>query len=182
VKKAAVKAGLVGGAVESLCRRLVDLDKKLAKKSLRAAVNDATKAVLWSAKRKVRKRSGLLYKAMGRLIRVKNTTRIVGVVGPRAGFGRFISGGVLNFVGGKRVNPAKYAHLIEYGRLVVVPKKKKVLADKAAGVVFGRAVRAVPPSPFLRPAFDENKAAAVAAVESRVRAGLIEILRRGSRR
>ena len=52
-------------------------------------------------------------------------------------------------------NPANYAHLVEFGRRAVAVSKKKVLAD--GSMVFGKGVKAVPPRPFMRPAFEQTK-------------------------
>lgn len=54
---------------------------------------------------------------------------------------------------GRNVNPVHYAHLVERGRSAVRPTRKMVLANRAAGIVYGRKVRAVQATPFLAPAF-----------------------------
>jgi HK97 gp10 family phage protein len=47
---------------------------------------------------------------------------------------------------------AFWARWVEYGRSKVVVKRKKVLSN--GKVVFGREVKAMPPRPFFRPAWD----------------------------
>lgn len=52
------------------------------------------------------------------------------------------------------VNPVKYAHLVEGGRKANRVRTKRVMSD--GRVVFGKRVRAVPPRPFLQPAYQRN--------------------------
>lgn len=55
---------------------------------------------------------------------------------------------------------AAYWRFIEFGRGEVVVKKAKVLGTPASGF-FGKSVAAYPAHPFLRPAFESNKEAAL---------------------
>lgn len=49
-----------------------------------------------------------------------------------------------------------YGRLVEFGRGVVVARKGSTLGNDQHGF-FGKVVRAVPPRPFLRPAFESAK-------------------------
>ena len=167
---ARVKMRIESHAIKSLVEKLAGLDRKVARKALKAGINDGTKAVLWDAKARTPRRTGLLRKSLGRKVKsYRGGAVIVGVIGPRRGFRMVIDG--------KPVNPVKYAHLVEYGRREVVPKKKKVLADKVGKVIYGRKVRAVAPRPFMRPAWESNKGRVVEFVVERLRAAIKEFFR-----
>jgi hypothetical protein len=58
----------------------------------------------------------------------------------------------------RRVNPAKYAHLVEYGVHERRPKDKKAMK---APWGFTKKAKAVGPKPFMRPAFDATSSAAL---------------------
>ena len=106
------------------------------KRALVPAVRSATYIILNAARVKLVMnrsiRTGLLYTSLGRKVKFYKRTGVAyGVVGPRVGWvGQF---------NGRRINPNKYAHLVEGGHL------------KADGT-------RVPPKPFLRTAKDENRA------------------------
>jgi HK97 gp10 family phage protein len=101
----------------------------LQRKVLRAAVSKATTVVLKSAKGRVPVESGLLKKSLGRKIKTyARTGTVVGVIGPRLGFGRDV---VINGHTEYR-DPKFYAHLVENGTVTAAAQ------------------------PFLRPAWDEN--------------------------
>lgn len=77
-------------------------------------------------------------------------------VGARRGFARtvtrpiIISGEILGGVA-RKADPANYAHLVEGGHRVVVPKKGTSIRDETAILASGRSFVAA--RPFLRPAF-----------------------------
>lgn len=151
-----VKVKLAGGAVAALRRRIDAIDRRAGTKAVKAGINEITKAVLRDAKEMTPVRTGQLRKSLGRRIKVyRNSRVVVGIVGPRTGFKILVDG--------KPVNPAKYAHLVEYGRAAVRVKNRKVLSSLKTAVppdqpgVFGPTVAAVPPRPFLRPAWDAQK-------------------------
>jgi HK97 gp10 family phage protein len=189
VPSAKIKMRIESKAIAALAGRLAEIDRKIARKALKAGINEVSKAVLWDAKSLVPKRTGLLRKSLGRKIKsYRNGAVIVGIIGPRKGF-RLVINGV-------PVNPVKYAHLVEFGRREVRPKKKKVLAgsgipvagkaSKQMGpyrqVIFGKRVRSVAPRPFLRPAWEHNKARAVGVIIQALHAALRGIYRRAKSR
>lgn len=135
-----------------LARKLADLDEKVARKAIRGGVNEATKIVLADAKALVPTRSKLLRRSLGRRVRIYRQSKvIVGIIGPRRGFR-------VQLANGRWVNPAKYAHLVEYGRGVAKKWKKKVQSD--LDIIYGtpqHPARAAPPKPFMRPAWENNK-------------------------
>lgn len=146
-----VKVKLDDAAVSALAYRLSELSTKRATAAVRKGVDKATQMVSADAKTRVPKRTRQLRKAIGRRVRkYRAGAVVVGLVGPRRGF-RIV------LPNGKTVDPVKYAHLVEFGRRAVTAKKK-LLADKLGGVVFGKSVRAAAPKPFLRPAYDANRA------------------------
>lgn len=167
----AIKCKVKDGAIQALARKLAEVDRKAARKAIRFGVNEATKFVAADAKANVPKGTGLLKKSIGRRVRsYRGGTVISGIVGPRSGF-------AITLPNGKKVNPAKYAHLVEFGRKAVKAKKALLLADKFANVVFGKEVKAVAPRPFLRPAWDKNEARSVGAIANALNAALAEFAR-----
>lgn len=150
-----IKTKLGSDAIQALARKLNEFDRRASRKAIRKGVNEATKFVAADAKANVPKRTGLLKKSIGRQVRsYRGGTVVSGIVGPRSGFATTLKNG-------KKVNPAKYAHLVEFGRRAVKVKKALILADRFAKQVFGEEVGAVAPQPFLRPAWDKNEARAV---------------------
>jgi HK97 gp10 family phage protein len=98
--------------------------------------------------------TGELRKSIGFVVRQYRRGDITyGIIGARRGFGT------------DKTDPAKYAHLVEFGHAVAVGGKlfrgfnpfKNV---KATGVLAGF----VPPRPFLRPAFEATKAEVLATL------------------
>ncbi len=103
-------------------------------KIARRAVNAAAAPIVSAARSLVRRRSGLMAKALGRRVKVYDENTVA-VIGPRTD--------VTGQVNGKLYRPSKVAHLLEYGH---------VLAKKGRGQV-----GTVPPYPFMRPAFDGSQ-------------------------
>ncbi len=68
------------------------------------------------------------------------------------------------------VQPWRYAHLVEGGRVAVGPRKKKVMSDKAS--VFGRDAAGVKGRPFMKPAAAMLDAGAMAEIAADVEIGL----------
>lgn len=168
-----VKFRIDSQAIKALANRLAQVDRKIARKALQDGINEATKDVLASAKSLVPRRSGQLRKSLGRKVKsYRGGAVVVGIVGPRKGFRVEYRG--------KMIDPAKYAHLVEYGRREVVVKKKKVLSSGSAGVgglpgqgvIFGKRVRSVAPRPFLRPAWEQNKQRVVGIILKHLNLGV----------
>lgn len=162
---AKIKMRLDSSAITSLIGKLGALDKKVAKKALRAGISAASRRVMMDAKALVPKRSGQLRRSIGRKMWMrKGGSVIAGIIGPRRGFRVVYLG--------KYIDPVKYAHLVEFGRREVVAGKakgkgtgKKVLSEGGrGGVVYGVRVRSVPPHPFMRPAWERNKARATGLI------------------
>jgi hypothetical protein len=171
--KAPIAVRIDTASLESTARRLADLDRRAARKAVRAGINEVSKLVLGEAKALVPRRTGQLKKSLGRKVKsYKGGAVILGIVKPRGkvrvkgqwvakfrkefkGLGRWDK--ATRSFGSGTVDPVKYAHLVEYGRVAVVPKKKKVLAGQ--GVVWGARVRATAPRPFMRPAWERYRAA-----------------------
>ena len=156
--------------------------ERVFRSATRKGVNEATRLVLASAKANVPKRTGMLRKALGRkVVALKGQGRgYVGIVGPRKDLSeserakrqREFEAGLRKKAPGKArfrkvvkykgreilVNPIKYAHLVEYGTKSGRPKgSKRVMSD--GETVYGTKTQGSPPRPFLRPAWEQNKAA-----------------------
>ena len=179
--------------LNALAKKIADVEKKAARKGVRQGVNQVSKLVLDAAKQMVPRGTGQLRKSLGRKIKSTKGGAVVyavvkprsgalvksgpGVVG-RAGKGNRAGQTFVNKwrveIGGKVVNPIKYAHLVEFGRREVVPKKKKVLADKVGKVVYGKRVRAAAPRPFLRPAWDRYRVQAPGIIAAFVHRAIAE--------
>lgn len=162
-----IKVKVADDAIARIARKLADLDQKIATASMRSGINEVTKVVTKDAKALTPKRTGQLRKSLGRRVKTYRQSKVVvGVVGPRSNF-RVI-------VAGKPVNPAKYAHLVEFGRKAVKAKRKAYLSDGT--VVYGKAVAAAAPRPFLRPTWAANRRRATSIVLAHQRAGVRKYL------
>jgi HK97 gp10 family phage protein len=89
---------------------------KTTKRVLRAAVRQAAKPVLQQVRTNLRgdsprRRTGALLRSMATKVRDYQSGAVVAIVGPRSDFviQRYIDGAV------RRIRPAKYAHLVEFG-------------------------------------------------------------------
>lgn len=132
---------------KQLLANLNALAPKVKKRIMKPAMRKGASVVAKRAKTKVKKRSGLLKKA----IKAKST---------KNGNGRvFVDTKVVGEYKGKKVWPAKYAHLVEFGtafRAKGTPSK--------SGKLLTRDHAATPAKPFLRPALNEGKDDAFKAV------------------
>lgn len=128
---------------------------KTAKKALRSGVAKGSRLLAKRAKSRVHKGHGgvpgLLKKSIGQKVKVYKRGEVVGIIGPRKGFLHILKGG-------ERVDPAKYGHIEEKGRKVVIAKRKRVLSDGKS--VFGKSVPAYKGRPFLKPTLDQDGQAA----------------------
>ena len=91
------------------------------------------------------KESGLLRKSIAKKVKTYATSgTVVAVIGPRAGFGKVV---VVDKKTGRTQyrDPLHYSHLVEFG------------------------TKSTKAQPFLRPAYDGAKAAALALIESKAR-------------
>ena len=182
----------VGGTAE-LNAVLANLEPKVFRKGARKGVGDGTKIVLASARSKVKERTGSLRKALGRKVAaMKSGSGYYGVVGARRDSKKKINQSLKDFQSGKRkkaltwrfrrtithegreivVNPANYAHLVEYGRRAVTITKKKILSNGA--VIFGKTVKSVPARPFMRPAWDESQTKVAGAIKAAMKESVAE--------
>lgn len=176
-----IRASVFGA--KELAAYMLAMEPKLFRKATRKAVDACTKLVLAAAKANVPSRTGMLKKALGRkVVAAKGGKGYVGIVGPRKDVSDKVRARQQReFEQGKRkraprprfrktilvngkemvVNPVKYAHLVEYGRAEVTPKKGATVSFTLPDgtTIFRHRIAAVPPRPFLRPAWDGNRAA-----------------------
>ena len=167
-----VASSTVNGSDE-LRRQLLSLAPKKLRPAARSAAAKAGRVVAKEAKARVSTRTGATKKAIGSKVAArKKTPGYVAIVGPRRDSDAAIARSVAAVAAGKRkkavrrrfarlakyhgrqikVDPVKYAHLIEFGRKAVAPKKKKALSFTDRPGVFRR-VKAAAPKPFLGPAY-----------------------------
>ncbi len=105
-----IKAKIDG--LQPLLRTLAEAGKNVQKKGTRKAVGAAGKIILKAAKTRVRRKSGLLARSLGRKVKVYRGSGVaVAVVGPRKGFKMEV------VRDGRTVlsDPIRYAHLVEFG-------------------------------------------------------------------
>jgi len=176
-----------------LANKLRSLEERAFRKAARKATDDVGKDVLAEVKARARgiNRTGSLRKALGRkTVALKSGAGFSAVVGARQDSTTRIRKSWEAVRAGKRkkglkarfrrlvehngrtilVNPAKYLHLVEYGRRQVTVVKKKVLADGSA--VYGTRVRPVAGTGLLRKSW--------AAAKPRVRPYFVRRLREAS--
>lgn len=140
---------------KELQRRLSSLGKQsTVNRMARPALREASGEIRKAAKRFAPVRTGLLRKSIKNVVRTsKKTQEVYAVVGPAVGFKTTYMG--------EPQDPAKYAHLVEFGTdpHPVAPKSGGVLAfwgsDGVRRYVGGGFIHpGTPPRPFLRPAYD----------------------------
>jgi len=152
--------------VADLVKALADIDKKVARKALRQAVNQATAPILKDAKAKVPTDTKSLKKALGKKVKsYRSGIVIVGVVGVRKDkkgkpekhkrkVGEKKSGEA------KYRNPVHYAHLVEFGtRKHAIGKGDRLKRKdrKQKRIQTGRKHPGAKKQPFMRPALDKNR-------------------------
>lgn len=120
-----VKARVDG--IADLMAQLDGLKKSVRNKILRKAVSNAGKTLLWAARARVAgfKRTGLLYKSLGRKVKVYPSGAVVAIVGARKGFKQIIGVRKRDSRPGTKypkaagdpiyADPTKYLHLVELG-------------------------------------------------------------------
>ena len=165
--------------LEDLKLRLNSLPIALRNRIVRKAVTKGARIILKSAQSKVVERTGQLRKSLG--VKVKtyraapfagaNTKNAAGttvaIIGARKGFDIEVNG--------KKVNPTRYAHLVEFGTRPHALGEFSKLAAKVGvvgGYQHGRMHKGAEAKPFLRPAYDESKAAAMRAIVNGIKEGL----------
>lgn len=167
------------GFVE-LAEALKGLPDNINKNALRAAVGAGAAVVRNEAKRRAPVATGVLRRAMySKQIReLSSLTRQVVYVGAR-------QGKKYQKIGKKqRSQDAFYARFIEFGHYTRpagggrLKRGRGRNAALLAGIQSG-AVRWVPPQPFLRPAFDAKKQAAIDAMAEKIRERLDRFRARG---
>lgn len=138
-----IKAELTG--VNEYLSGIRDLRSAGIKRVLRGGMRKVASVMNKSAKAlETRIRTGQLKRSLGVKVRVYPSGVALGIVEPRAGFRIPFSGGHRNFVSLRFINPRKYAHLVERGT-----KERHTKSGASRG--------AMPPAPFLEPAFTVNE-------------------------
>jgi len=113
----------VVGAKE-LRNAIEKLPQEIQKRALKSALTLGARVIAKNARKRARKESGALKKSIGLVVRSKPNDQYA-VIGARSGFTTEYKG--------KMRNPAKYAHLVEFG------------------------TSTAPANPFLRPAVEESR-------------------------
>ena len=119
------------------------------------------------------KRTKALYRSLGAVAFVGKSKKIVAQAKPRDGYQTEIP----TAKGSKRVDPRKYAHIVEGGRKEVVAVNKTVLSDGTT--VFGGKVKSVPARPFARPAYDTKKDEAEEVIADGIKADIEKAIAKG---
>lgn len=145
--------------------RLATLRGAVQRQIVESAVSSALSIIAKAAKARCPKDTGMLKASIGVKVKTYSGSGAVwGAVGPRRG-GAYDVAGALKFVrkGGKaphgaekaRINPVRYAHLVEFGHGGPQP---------------------APAHPFLRPALDENREVALGTLRGRVQQGIERVV------
>lgn len=101
----------IGGLKEALSA-LDQVSNKIRKKALKKGIAKATRVLRSEARRRAVKKTGLLRKSLAqKVIVVKKTDTVLGMVGPKRGLKQEV------IRDGKHVlsDPVRYAHLVELG-------------------------------------------------------------------
>jgi HK97 gp10 family phage protein len=171
-----LKARLTG--LNDIVRALDDIEKKAARKGIRKGINDGTKLLVQSARAYVPVDTKALKKAIGRRVKGYRSGKfVIGVVGARMDSPRKPKKFAKEVVRrGERktqyVVPAYYAHLVEFGTQPHhIGKGSSIRQSRRSG----RMHPGARPKPFLRPAWDEQGAAAQALIRQRVKEAIREL-------
>lgn len=180
---------------EALQKTLLAAGPRKLRPAARAAAGKAGRIVAKEAKARTASRTGTLKKAMGSKVAArKKTPGAVAIVGPRRDSEKAIARSVAAVAAGKRkrsirrrfaravaymgrqikVDPVKYAHLLEFGRKAVAPTKKKALSFTDRTGVFRRA-KAAAAKPFLGPAYRAAEQRVRDAVELKLREAVAKL-------
>lgn len=142
-------------AWRELEKLMQEVGPKLAKKGLKKALRESAKPIIKDARGKVPTRSKALKKSLGQKVRTNNRRGVgYSIVGARSKWTTYQ---------GNKVNPAYYAHLVEFGtrRHLISPKSEKgSVGTLRVGQSFVKGAVQHPgsrPRPFLRPAWDRNR-------------------------
>ena len=179
-----VSTKIDAGEVAAIYKTLMELDKKVARKAMRKAIQEGSRQIIKDARALVPVETKTLKKAIGVKVRsYKSGAVIVALVGPRkdakgkpAKYRRRVM--VKTKGGGQREmwrNPVKYAHLVEFGtRPHALGSGAKLARKNGKPGTHQRGVMhpGSRPSPFLRPALDKNKS----FVKQTISARLLEAL------
>lgn len=149
--------------------QLVTLGRKKAKKVVRLAVQAAGRPIAKAAKSKIPVRYGLLKKSVASKVKTYKDGVYV-VIGPKLGSKQMIDG--------RPVDPANYAHLVEYGtapHLISPAGSKGAVGTLRIGQTWvSGAVEhpGSPAQPFMRPAFDSQKENALNILKTKLAEGI----------
>lgn len=132
--------------------------RRITRPAVTAASVVVLRAIRQRAPTKKAGRTGQLRKSLGRVVRTYKATGVVmAVIGPRKGF-------ISVDEAGRKVNPVKYAHLVEYG---TAPHMVRGALHPG-----GRA------KPFMRPGWHESEGKAKSVLYARI---AVEIEKEGQR-
>lgn len=155
---------------KQLRRNFFELSDKVRRKLARRAARAATRPIVRAAKARAPVDTGALRDSIGvRSIKMRprSETSLI-IVGPlsettfrwKTAGGEWRSEAQFGAAGTVKRNPAKYAHLVEFGRKFVTPTQGRVMITEE-GQIIGRRARGVRPRPFMRPAIDSASGKAI---------------------
>lgn len=182
---------------------LADLKPSTQAKIIAKTVEEASKPIIRMARDKAPRKTGALKKALGSITRIyPQKGQIISFIGARRGYyveaysiktkrKIAISAKPGQIDSSRRVSPANYSHLVEYGHRSVhgggaLPNYGAKVSGVWNSVNKGKSIRQgslsatsfVAPRPFLRPAFEQGKQFA----EARIIVGFEKALEREYRR
>lgn len=164
-------ADLIGVDIKGLAeleRDLLKLGDKMAKSVTRKAMSKARKVVVKEARNRVPVRHGALKKSIGaKRITRSRTQSLTDIIGARSR---------PSTVNGKKVNPAMYAHLVEFGTKphAIKPKGGGLLRVPGVGAVASVNHPGARPQPFMRPAWMSKRNTTLRTFINEYRKGVIE--------
>lgn len=179
---------------KEMLRLFAELPGRVQKKHAAIALMQGAKPILDAARANAPSETGLLKKSIkARRVKKKHKGHpalvIIGPTHMKRAYRRMTSGksaGKLRGVGKKGLakaaargdavqwrDPGNYGHLVEKGRIALVaPTKrgKKIMVGHEG--IIGRRAKAVPPHPFLRPAFESGKRGALERIRKSLWKGI----------
>jgi len=170
--KSIFTSGLAG--LPEIREVLRTLPKETEQKVIAVAMRRAAKPLVSAAKQFAPKRTGALKESIGFVVRKgRNGRSSYAAVGPASGYYR--GGAAVKHGASVRGadNPAKYAHLVEFGHVAVKPQKNTSRRKRTA-----QAGRFVPAKPFMRPALLAASDAVATELAAGVEQGIAQALKR----
>jgi len=173
------------GHRRKLERNLKTLGNRLYKNWMKKAMRAGATPVAQAMNRLAPRRTRALKKSIGKKIKAyKASQNVIAIIGPRSDFMGLVTDqgpvwlrgkkavGAAKFRPGKRLRPAKYAHLVEFGT------RAHVIENWFGHTGTRKLIRGARPQPFIEPAYRQAEQLAFHKIADKMRQGIATEARR----